>query len=417
MICPLLVVNFCFTHTVRLDISIFNFFPYHISISTKRNYYHYTKLKIIRFTMPQHIPIYAHYSSSSGASPIKRVAAKDISIAEEAEPCEKHDKIGCKECAKAQQSKLDQVLKRSISSNAVNNIKHRRSIVNLHRTLSQTSVYSTGSTTENTTDYDDFINLLSGDNYYNRADYLWDTLPTETKNMFMRQLIDKQHLERTNDGISEYDDVKTIYKSGRGSVVSQILRKRGNTGRNHRDKVSSTQTQDKRNRIIREIANEIYDELMKDGTREQQRRSFHSFDSVDTQPRKSINAEVSLEHEKEQIDLKIKELNELIDKLSSFSPLVTPSTDDRKSPATDLVLTSPIPIKSPTKQISQKTTSSSNKSSHKESTPGSSNNNSNKTSFMGCLSIKSKHFMNKFKHKKKKKPAALNLYRSPNEKN
>lgn len=365
--------------------------------------------------MPQHMPIYAHYSSSSGASPIKRVAATDISIAEEIEPCEKHDKIGCKECAKVQQSKMDQVLKRSISSNAVNNIKHRRSIVNLHRTLSQTSIYSTGSTIENNTEFDDFINLLSGDNYYNRADYLWDTLPTETKNMFMKHLIDKQHLERALDENSQYDDVKTIFRSGRGSVVSQILRRRTNSSRNHRDKLSSSQTQDKRNRIIRDIANEIYDELMKDGIGEQQRRSFHGFDSGDAQPRKSIQEEASLEHEKEQIDLKIKELNELIDKLSSFSPLVTPSTDDGKPSSANLPITSSAPTKAHTKLTPQKITSSSHKLSHREST-SESNNNKN-TSFIGCLSIKSKHFMNKFRHKKKKKPAALNLYRSPNENN
>ncbi|KAG0669046.1 hypothetical protein C6P45_004186 [Maudiozyma exigua] len=360
--------------------------------------------------MPQHIPIYAHYSSSSGVSPIKRVAATDISIEEEAEPCEKHDKIGCKECTRAQQSKMDQVLKRSISSNAVNNIKHRRSIANLHRTLSQTSVYSTGSTTDNTPEYDDFINLLSGDNYYNRADYLWDSLPSETKNIFMKQLIDKRHLERVHDQNALYNETKNIYKSGRGSVVSQILRKRNNTSRNQRDRHHSPQTQDKRNRIIREIADEIYDELMKDGVRQER----HSFDSGDTQRRNSIHQETYLEHEKEQIDLKIKELNELIDKLSNFSPLVTPSTDEVQPSTANLVLTtSSISAKLPSKQTRQKTITPPNKANHKESTPEV-NNNKN-TTFMGCLSLKSKHFMNKFRHKKKK-PAALNLYRSPNEK-
>lgn len=62
----------------------------------------------------------------------------DNLIREETEPCEKHDKLHCKECETA----ANQNLKRSISYNAINQRRRTASISNLQRTMSQTSLCS-----------------------------------------------------------------------------------------------------------------------------------------------------------------------------------------------------------------------------------------------------------------------------------
>ncbi|SMN18432.1 similar to Naumovozyma dairenensis NDAI_0C01930 hypothetical protein [Maudiozyma saulgeensis] len=370
--------------------------------------------------MPQSIPIYTHYASSSNVSPIKRVTATDISIIEEAEPCELHDRVNCSECVSATKSKMDQVLKRSISSNAVNTIKKRRSFVNLHRTLSQTSCYSTGSTSENNINdesFDDFMLLLSGARHQ-RTDQMWEILPNESKISYLRRLLERQQREEEYGHKISYDDLKTLTSSGRGAVVSQILNKRGGTKRAQRERHNGSKLNDRRSRIIREIAEEIYDEFLQQeleqyergedfGQNTHQNREIETpiKDKPDSIKKKSIQYdELQLERDHQQLDIKIKELNELLDKLSSFSPLPTPSTDDGQTIPNNETPVTTITKKSAKPYAKNIAFNQLPKTTTQEKNPG----------FISCLALKSKSFINIFKHKKKKKPAAQNLYRTPN---
>lgn len=360
--------------------------------------------------MPQPIPIYTHYSSSSNVSPIKRVTATDISIIEEAEPCELHDKVNCKECTIATKSKMDQVLKRSISTNAVNTIKKRRSIINLHRTLSQTSCYSTGSTSENNINgelFDDFMLLLSGAGHHNRTDYMWEILPNESKIAYLRRLLERQQHEDDYEHGMQNDNLKTWTNSGRGSVMSHILNKSVKSSRAQTKKPHGSKSHDKRSRIIREVAEELYEQLLQQDLEayEEVIDSDENFQhdhemAIATRKRsqptkqESIQTdEIQLKQDHERLDLKIKELNELLDKLSSFSPLPTPSTDEgnptlnNETPVTTITK---IPTKPYDKTV---TVNHIPKRAAKEKHQG----------FMGSLASKSKNFMNMFKQKKKKK--------------
>lgn len=115
-------------------------------------------------------------------------------LKEEKEPCELHEKLFCLECQELMQKKMNQVLKRSASYNAVNGSKRRSSVRNINRSLSLSSCYSTGSNTatqSNNEPFNEFLCYLSGDEYYSRVNSLWEHLPNETKDMFAARALAK----------------------------------------------------------------------------------------------------------------------------------------------------------------------------------------------------------------------------------
>lgn len=364
-----------------------------------------------------HIPVYTHYSSNTSISPIRRVTATDISIREEAEPCELHDRINCELCAKATKIKMDQVLKRSISSNAVNNIKKRQSLVNLRRTLSQTSCYSTESTDLNDESFNELLFCLSGDNNYDLANTLWDMLPKEINDLFIERL--RTRRKHKSDKNLDYKDFRNVFHTGKEHGSST-------TTKNRRKKFikshSRTLSAIEKKKIINEIVNVLYDDLLNDDeadyidSENTMMENYEKYIIPKRLSKKILEPEESntcsnqhptttsqLLQDEDKLDKKIKELNVLIERLEQFSPLPTPATDkgqtlsnlEATSQKIDCVLQSPRQphVKTQISNVSSKPTKNSG--------------------LINYLATKSKHLMNRFRHKKKKKPAAQNLYRSP----
>ncbi|SMN19719.1 similar to Naumovozyma dairenensis NDAI_0C01930 hypothetical protein [Maudiozyma saulgeensis] len=91
-----------------------------------------------------------------------------------------------------------QCLKRSLSSSTLNHVVRRKSISGmntLHRTYSQSSVYSTPmniSQNLNNESFQEFYSYLNGDEYYKKVGLLWENLPQETRDIFIARVMSKK---------------------------------------------------------------------------------------------------------------------------------------------------------------------------------------------------------------------------------
>ncbi|KAK5781670.1 hypothetical protein RI543_000856 [Arxiozyma heterogenica] len=181
-------------------------------------------------------------NSSSGSS-------RNTSIKEENEPCELHEQLNCSLCMGDKMCSIDRcvsgekdkltyrketgyskcryhlntsdnssILKRSISSNAVNNVKKRASLsfsaTNLHRTLSQSSCYSTGSTQSAPIElqeelFNEFFNYVTRKEQYNKVNNIWEILPRETKDMFIKRVLAKKK-KLNNERKLVYNDLRNV---------------------------------------------------------------------------------------------------------------------------------------------------------------------------------------------------------------
>lgn len=354
-----------------------------------------------------------------------RLSRTDISIREEAEPCELHEKLHCSQCERSKEDTLNGILKRSISTNAVNNIKRRTSVTNLHRTLSQTSCYSTGTTQSVTTglqeeSFNEFLDYISGNDKYDQANNLWEILPHETKEVFIKRVLAKK--KKLNNEKLAYGDLRALLLA-QNSKISTSKRYRTTTASSSATKRSNIHN-NSREEILSQIIGQLFDEvsIQEDLKTRYGRQDMpstclrirrHEDDEEKTPLNNVKNSEqqdlllendtamerIRLWRDRQEINDKISELNHLIERYEQFSPLATPVSD-----------------KSQERKITLNTTTS-RKGVKSIETPKqheihSNNNNNNSFSIFDMFASKSKKFIGRFKHKKKR--SQFELYRKPN---
>lgn len=400
----------------------------------------------------------------------------DTSIEEENEPCELHEQLNCNICERevnlkdnigsTSKDNLEQVkevryikyrhhlntsnnsniLKRSISSNAVNNVKRRTSVplsfTNLHRTLSQTSCYSTGSTRSvpielQEESFHEFFNYVTGEDQYNKVNNLWEILPKETKDVFIKRVLAKKK-KLNNDRKLVYNDLRNVLtmkddfnlfggneESYPINISNKISNNRqaykvSNNINNRVNKESSYSFQ--REQIISQIIGEIFEEVSK-----REIQHLRNEESVCNQSKESpalqktsnnkeknlarnIQAgakrkpllkeqsellllednttleEIRLWRDRQEINDRINELNRLIERYEQLSPLHTPVSSNINDKANEGDRAQ--------KQIKNTTA--------KE----------NSCTIFDIFTTKSKKFIGIFKHKKK--TSKFDLYRKPN---
>ena len=364
------------------------------------------------YIMEEQDNIYTHYSDNSDRSNVRRVAARDISIAEEDEPCELHDEYRCKRCREIAEKKYSKVLKRSISSNAVGNVSRRRSLVNLYRTLSQTSCYSTGSTEqkayidENNNDTLHHHNRSPNDNI---TDMIWDNMTPGARDIIVKRLLllQKSSLKNTLD----YEDFSSEFQKNWKCPKRTPKMKEDvpNDDQRHRSHSRSRQSDD-----ISDVVGEVYNKLLLANLMDERatRGRKHSASNIHSsffQEQTTHNSENrrSVSFEKEnleialgnyQLDKKIQELNGLLSRLEHYSPLPTPISVEH--------------------QCSESFTN--NFTSLLKERLNISNNGSNDDGMvnkshglMSRIAMKSKIFMSKLSYKRKKTKSSFDLYRIP----
>lgn len=349
---------------------------------------------------------------------LNRLSRTDIPIREEAEPCELHERLNCLQCKRSKEESLNGVLKRSISTNAVNTVKRKTSVTNLHRTLSQTSCYSTGTTQSvpaglQEESFNEFLKYISGDDKYDKSDNLWDILPNETKEVFIKRVLTKK--KKLNNEQLAYSDLRALLmakdKSNKDLYNMKPKRSKSQT----RPKISS-----QREQVLSEIIGQIFDDVSVQETQKSRYGKNNISptwltvnDNENTEQmdllldNNSAMEKIRLWRDRQEINDRINELNHLIERYEQFSPLATPSSNNVKDKKLNTPKTSNsheithIPSPSATKTISNNTTHKSNSSD---------NNGSNSTIF-DIFASKSKKFIGRFRHKKKS--AQFELYRKP----
>ena len=353
------------------------------------------------------------------------MSTTDISIKEEAEPCELHEKLHCEECQEINEKRMSQFLKRSISYNAINNVKKRTSINNLHRTLSQTSCYSNGSTqtykNSNIDPFNEFLSFLSNDDYIGQENILWDNLPKEVKEFFIARALAKKKL--ANDHTIHLNDLKELFRNNasipnNSDIPPRYIRR--NIASNIKRQARKSREQN-----ISRLIGQFFDyeltemqkeEILNEFSMPEEENPFLSVHSKDRQKECSETEPPisSPEPYLSEINEKIKELNKLMERLEQYSPVTTPTTNDTdKAPITSSSATTPLISKD--KDLRATTNRSLNKKMNE--TPSHQSLRANlpkkhtEETFLEMLATKSKKFMKKFKHKKK--PAKLDLYRKP----
>ncbi|CCC70774.1 hypothetical protein NCAS_0F02900 [Naumovozyma castellii] len=316
-----------------------------------------------------------------------------------------------------QEVNMSQALKRSISSNAVNNLKRRPSFSGLHRTLSQTSCYSTGSAMSanlRNESFNEFMYFLNGEEYYNKANYLWENLPKETKDVFVARVSTKKRNLNKED--MTYNDIKDLFQGQTAPTKGSFMQ--------YRKKISPYFRQESPGMpesTISKIIGQLYNNELTEKDRKRLKREAEQFYNNETQHRlkeakKYINKsnksscddpfleQMELWKGRKELADKIKELNTLMTKLEVPSHAVKSSgvpTPQNKQSLT------PIPVEKSTFKKKNTTTSGTTiKVKVKE--------NNKSTTFAASITNQSKKLMKKFK--KKKRPAALNLYRNPEDK-
>lgn len=350
---------------------------------------------------------------------MKRLSRTDISIREEAEPCELHERLHCPECERQKEESLKSVLKRSISTNAVNTIKRRTSVTNLHRTLSQTSCYSTGTTKSVPTDlkeesFNEFLDYISGGNKLDKANNLWQILPSETKEVFIKRVMAKK--KKMNDKKLAYTDLKILLTA---QEYTSETKKRSPYNLTNRQPISQ------REQLLSEIIGQIFDEVsVQENTKSRYGNDVSpmwlnlndeektpvnnakSSDQMDLLLENNATMEkIRLWRDRQEINDKINELNRLIDRYEQSSPLATPVSDvDLEKKHTLKTANIPKPKTQPSRYK--------NTTMYTFPTDKTRKQESNNGSLFDMFASKSKKFIGRFKHKKK--ASSLDLYRKPN---
>ncbi|CCD23853.1 uncharacterized protein NDAI_0C01930 [Naumovozyma dairenensis CBS 421] len=413
-----------------------------------------------------HLPIYTHRApaSTSTSTKIKRLSATDISIREEAEPCELHDRLFCAICQAANEEKMNQVLKRSISYNAVNNVKKRTSITNLHRTLSQTSCYSIGSLQSKqdltSEPFNEFLDYLVNDNYVSKANLVWENLPKETRDIFVAKAMAKN--KHKDQARQIHPDIIELLQSQKQNPHRKV---HTSTWRNRKSdymQLFSDHPKDIPNRRAQNITEILNQFCAYDLTDSEREYIIHKLKARQQKPPEeeegkrctnTVEENIFLAHHQfkdktkdtsvadpylKEITEKINQLNSIMQRLEKFSPATTPITADAdlslgstptspmfsSGPSTTATTSDHIPIPSSLTsplqaQASTKVTQKSKLLSHPTRSLGTRtetsskhhNNTEKKENFFDMLALKSKRFMGRFKHKK---PTKLDLYRKPN---
>lgn len=132
-------------------------------------------------------PIYIHANSKRVS--IQRLVAIDISSENETEqedhiPCEMHDQFNCIEC-----NELDEFINEPLQRLT---LKRLTSLKDIKNRLSQSGGKSIKSSTLNNKSFNEFLYFLSGEDYYENANLLWENLPIETKHIFVERVLFKE---------------------------------------------------------------------------------------------------------------------------------------------------------------------------------------------------------------------------------
>lgn len=370
------------------------------------------------------------HCSSPTLNRIGRLVVTDISITEEAEPCELHEEISCTKCQNCStKNKMSQILKRSISHNAVNNLKRRNSIPGLHKTLSQTSLYSTGSTKSqnlNRESFNEFLIFLNGEDYYETEHSLWENLPKETRDIFVARVLAKKQSYRKKE--LNYNDIRHLFEGEPTPPKGSFMHYRNKLGPHFRQSAPGLQEQ-----TISKIIGQLYNYELTESDRDLLKKEAHEVYQNATNERleyareyisrapRMVDKDPHLEEikawrDKQDIDAKLKELNALVGRIEQYLPSpVTATTDDAEH--TTLIGSTP---------SSSKFSSSYNPTVNVVSNGGSHSGNGKKPptimkskmkktdtkeTFAAMIASKSKKLVQRFK--RKKRPAALDLYREP----
>ncbi|CCF58119.1 hypothetical protein KAFR_0D04710 [Kazachstania africana CBS 2517] len=293
-----------------------------------------------------------------------------MSIKEEVEPCELHEVIRCAVCREQSQEKAQRELKRSISHNAVNNLRNRKSYSNLQRRYSQGSIYSTASTDFKV---DPASELPSDEDISSKMGILWELLPDETKTAYIRHTV----------------LTKTSGKRDSENTYSDRLKYS-----HHESPLQSRSSMGKKEQLLKLLVDQLYEEVFDirdEPTKYAPEQSINMnrlmrADEPMTQAHSPLE-EIKLWRDSQIISEKIEELNGLIKRFQQFSPVQTPTKEDNTK------------VFNPSQQVKQVDRSKlifPPKGEKKE----------------GFLTSMAKKFARKWKHKKR--PAALSLYREPN---
>lgn len=372
----------------------------------------------------QRASIYAHHSSKTKKSSIQRLSATDVSIKEEKEPCELHEKLLCLECQELMQEKMSHVLKRSVSYNAVNNTKRRNSVRNINRSLSQSSCYSAGSNMTaqlNNESFNEFLCFLSGEEYYSRVNSLWEHLPSETKDMFVAKALAKKKAIVNRD--LSHNDVDILQSDS--IPTSTTWRSKYRNTKSTDSRFGESSNDNNTNDLVDHLYNhEVAEEekkalLAENLLLEEQASSIpeERDTCVGQMPDAQYLQEVKLWRDRQEITEKIKELTMLIEKFERYT--VSPTTTKPSSKTKDGTPTSTgfsdrdlhqrgvlkhIEVTQRPTQVRDSIDSPVN--------PERPSQSQKKHNIIDRIARGSKKFVRNFK--RKKRPAKLDIYRKPN---
>ncbi|CCK68888.1 uncharacterized protein KNAG_0B04540 [Huiozyma naganishii CBS 8797] len=256
-----------------------------------------------------------------------------VTIKEEAEPCELHDIVNCKKCQRAEQERLENILKRSISMNAIPGRNASSTVPRkLHRSSSQTSCYSTGSTQSVPVEMqnDSFSELL----YYfssqsrerrdpHTANIFWDLLPIETKQALIRKIINNKK-RRSNKNL--------VYNDFRSLLLLNETNYQPSTSKCTRSRPVSLLSP--KEQLASQLIGQLFDSISSESDPESDACYIPNVGPNAEQLDTFSDAQTALENiriwrDRQEINAKIKEVNLLIERFEKMSPSPTPaSTDD-----------------------------------------------------------------------------------------
>lgn len=348
-------------------------------------------------------------------------------IKEEEEPCSIHELIGCQPCKKKMSDKVTQVLKRSISQNAISGIGRRNSVSSiprLRKTISQTSLYSTGSTQSanlKNDSFNEFCQFMYGEEQVQKMNSLWDQLPTDTKNIFIAKAVQKK--KKPNSKL-EYKDIKALYNDAALPSKNPYVHYRNKLGPHIRNASPGIKEQTV-SKIVGELYNNELSEHDKELLKFEAQQYFHNVlkyrvEKADKYVENTLERaeydkyleEITSWKENAALTGKIRELNELLERLESISissPLTTKPPVDNKKDTNEK--TAIVELHGTKKEKHEKNTSSHNTKPNKSTSSKKTNISNDNNSFLKKFTKNSHKFVRRFK--RSKKPASLELYREP----
>lgn len=327
-------------------------------------------------------------------------ATKFLKLEEVEEPCLNHDKINCPTCER----EMKHTLKRSISHNAVNNLRRVESSTSLYRTLSQSSCFSTTSVNSarilNDSYAEFLLDIMPPDEEMKRC---WEQLPKQTKQMYIARALKRSEAKGVTDHLKD-PDLGKILGDGKPPINNSFF--------HYRDKIIQNLNKDgnlKNYDAIQmtKIASKKYNKLSRPALEQEQIETHRDIDEFNRRRRKSLYKYILENEFQDDLDPFLQEINiskeqnmeviaRLYNELKIFnehvatSPVVSPIVN--KNEKIEKVVSPPSP----------KASKPPNQSKQKKQIK----NESILPSFYTKL-------MGKFKRKKKQIPASLDLYRIP----